>query len=108
MRTLKFILDGQKLKKDPSCDFTGLICGTMNYVKLSFDVSGDWNKCFIIVSFLDENDHEIDASELKNFECLVPNTTSSYKKYKIRLIGCDRTGNCKIISSMQEIRQKEK
>lgn len=29
MRTLKFIVEGQAIKQDPNCDFSGLIPGTV-------------------------------------------------------------------------------
>lgn len=42
MRTLKFIVDGQRLKKDPQCDFSGLVVGSKNYLECEFAFSKDW------------------------------------------------------------------
>ena len=41
MRTLKFIVDGQIIKKDTSCDFSGLVVGCKElYAEFSF--SPEW------------------------------------------------------------------
>lgn len=45
MRTLRFIIDGQSIKKDPSCDFSGLVPGTKGYLKAQFQFSDEWKKC---------------------------------------------------------------
>ncbi len=36
MRILKFIVNKQKIRPDPTCDFSGLIKGTSGYLKASF------------------------------------------------------------------------
>ena len=42
MRTLKFIVEGQHIEKDPSCDFSGLVAGTENYLQAEFAFSDEW------------------------------------------------------------------
>ena len=39
MRTLKFIVTGQNIEKDPICDFSG---GTENYLQAEFVFSAEW------------------------------------------------------------------
>ena len=39
MRTLKFIVEGQIIKQDPSCDFTNLVPGTEGYLRAEFSFS---------------------------------------------------------------------
>ena len=39
MRTLKFIVTGQHIEKDPICDFSG---GTENYLQAEFVFSDEW------------------------------------------------------------------
>ena len=39
MRTLKFIVTGQHIEKDPTCDFSG---GTENYLQAEFVFSDEW------------------------------------------------------------------
>lgn len=43
MRTLKFIVNAQKLEKDPSCDFSGIVSGTKGYLEAEFSVSKEWS-----------------------------------------------------------------
>ena len=43
MRTLKFIINGQIIEKDPSCDFSGLVAGTENYLQAEFAFSDEWD-----------------------------------------------------------------
>ena len=42
MRTLKFIVTGQHIEKDPICDFSGLVPGTENYLQAEFVFSDEW------------------------------------------------------------------
>lgn len=42
MRTLKFIVTGQHIEKDPACDFSGLVAGTENYLQAEFAFSDEW------------------------------------------------------------------
>lgn len=42
MKTLKFIVTDQSLKKDPTCDFSDWGSGDDNYVKAEFSFSPDW------------------------------------------------------------------
>ena len=42
MRTLKFIVAGQRIEKDQACDFSGLVSGTENYLQAEFVFSDEW------------------------------------------------------------------
>ena len=43
MRTLRFIVDNEIIKQDPSCDFTGLFPGKNPNIKAEFVFSDEWN-----------------------------------------------------------------
>lgn len=43
MRVLKFIVEGQIIKKDSSCNFDNLVAGTKNYLYASFAFTDEWN-----------------------------------------------------------------
>ena len=45
MRTLCFIVDGQKLACDPACDFSGLVSNSRGYLRAKFRFSADWKGC---------------------------------------------------------------
>lgn len=51
MRTLKFIITGQKITKDPDCDFTGIVAGTQGYLRAEFSVSEEWAGCRMAAIF---------------------------------------------------------
>lgn len=51
MRFLRFIVDGQRLAKDPACDFTGIVAGTRGYLHASFWFSAEWAGCKKIAVF---------------------------------------------------------
>ena len=43
MRTLRFIVDGQTVKQDPTCDFSGLFLNKDSSVCAEFIFSSEWN-----------------------------------------------------------------
>lgn len=42
MRTLKFDVDGQLIRKDENCDFTGIVSNTKGYYEAGFSFSREW------------------------------------------------------------------
>lgn len=42
MRILDFIVSGQKITRDPKCDFSGIASGSRGYLKARFRFSADW------------------------------------------------------------------
>ena len=55
MRTLKFIVEGQIIRPDPSCDFSGLVPGSEGYLRAEFSFSKDWVNTIKVVSFSRHN-----------------------------------------------------
>lgn len=51
MRVLEFIADGQTLKKDPRCDFAGIVAGSRGYLRACFSFSKDWSGCKKVAVF---------------------------------------------------------
>lgn len=51
MRTLRFIVKGQKITKAPGCDFSGLVRGSRGYLKAAFEFDAAWNGCKKAASF---------------------------------------------------------
>lgn len=56
MRTLRFIVEELRLKKDPECDFTGLVSGTRGYYKARFAFSREWKGLKKVVIFSTRDD----------------------------------------------------
>jgi hypothetical protein len=51
MRTLKFIVHGQKIKRDPQCDFSGIVLGTSGYLNAHFIFDSAWAGAVKAASF---------------------------------------------------------
>lgn len=43
MRELKFYVNGQRIKKDNTCDFSGIVAGTKGYLEAVFCFGSDWS-----------------------------------------------------------------
>lgn len=56
MRTLKFIAKAQQLKKDVSCDFSGLVKGSKGYLQAEFSFSEDYAGCGKIAVFRNQGE----------------------------------------------------
>ena len=52
MRILKFVVENQKIKQDPSCDFSGLVAGTEGYLKAEFVFSKEWDMLHFAICLL--------------------------------------------------------
>ena len=51
MRTLRFTVDGQTIRKNPDCDFSGLVAGSVGYLRANFKFSKEWFGCTKAASF---------------------------------------------------------
>lgn len=88
MRTLKFIVDQQIVKKDPSCDFSGLIVGTVGYLKAQFVFSKEWNNCVKVVGFYSANGEEYPPQALdETGSCYIPEKALKKQVFKLQVFG---------------------
>lgn len=88
MRTLKFIIDGQIIKKDPNCDFSGLVPGTEGYLNARFSFSPEWNGCAKVAAFYSNFGREHGAMVLEDgVSCKIPATALAKKTFYIRVFG---------------------
>ena len=71
MRILKFIVNKQKIRPDPNCDFSGLVKGT----------SGFWRM-----------DHEYPVL-VQNGQCEIPPEALSWDYFSLSLMGMKDNGN---------------
>lgn len=88
MRTLKFIVDGQTIKQDPDCDFSGLIPGSKGFVKATFTFSQEWTNATKVAAFFSLLGREYEPQVLSatNY-CIVPTEALAKKNFKIQMIG---------------------
>lgn len=88
MRTLKFIVDRQIIKKDPSCDFSGLIMGTKGYLRAQFSFSNEWNNCAKVVGFYSNSGVEYKPQVLDSEGCcMIPDEALKKQSFNIKLFG---------------------
>lgn len=87
MRTLRFIVDQQIIKKDPSCNFDNIVPGTSGYLKAEFVFSSEWDKTIKVAAFY-RNGHECSPMILKDGRsCLIPEEALKGRQLGIKLLG---------------------
>lgn len=85
MRTLKFNVNDQILKKDDFCDFSNLVAGTEGYLEASFIFSNNWNGCKKAAVFLSSGkDYPIPIIDNK---CDIPKEALKDYYFKMYIVG---------------------
>lgn len=103
MRTLKFIVDRQIIRKDPDCDFDNIVPGTVGYLKAEFSFSSEWDNAIKVVAFY-RNGKECPPRVLKNGRsCIIPEEALTSRKFAISLVG--KTKKEKLTTNKIEILQ---
>lgn len=93
MRTLSFIVDGQILKPDPDCDFSGLVPGSEQFLKAKFTFSPEWKNCTKVIAFFSRLGNEYPPCLLKDgVSCTIPAEAVNAKYFKIKAIGRRKDG----------------
>ena len=93
MRVLRFIVDGEKIYQDPSCDFGGLFPGRNYDVQAEFTFSHDWDNKTKVAAFWSIRGAEYEPQEIKNDNtCKIPSEALDRAAFKIQVLGKkDRT-----------------
>lgn len=88
MRTLKFIVNDQIIKKDPKCDFSNLIPGSEGHLKAEFSFSSEWDGCVKVASFWGSFGKEYPPQVLeKGRMCIIPKEALAKRSFKIQVVG---------------------
>ena len=88
MRTLRFIVDGQTVKQDPTCDFSGLFLNKDSDVCAEFIFSSEWNDKIKVAAFWSILDKEYEPQALDNKNaCIIPVEAFSRASFKIQVLG---------------------
>lgn len=88
MRSLKFIVEGQTIKPDPRCDFSGLVPGTAGYLKAEFSFSKEWTSTPKVVAFYSRLGNEYPPQALKDGRtCLIPAEALQKRVFKVQVLG---------------------
>lgn len=88
MRILEFSVAKQRLTKKSSCDFDGLVAGSVGYLCAKFYFSKDeWNKCADKIArfWIDETEY---AKRLdKDNSCIIPPEVLTGKRFGVSVLG---------------------
>lgn len=87
MRELKFIITGQSIQMDPSCDFSCLASGTKGYLKAVFTFNEEWRGCAKIAEFRKYASSEPSSERLVNDACMIPEQALTGDKFYVSVIG---------------------
>ena len=105
LRTLKFIVEGQVIKPDPSCDFNGLVPGSEQYLVAEFSFSKDWNDYKKVAAFYSVMGKEYEPKVLSGgTTCLIPSEALTKRCFKIKIIG--KKGGAKMATNKVTVCQK--
>ena len=85
MRNLDFIVDGQKLARDPLCDFTGIAAGSKGYLFARFRFSKEWSGCKKAAVFTCKGKDY--AVGLKDNMCEIPAEALTGSAVQVRVVG---------------------
>ena len=101
MRTLRFVVDAQKISPNPSCDFSCIVPGTAGYLKVHFSFSAEWSGMVKVAEFRKYLCDEPVSVPIINGECAVPDTVTGGKAWYVKIIGKRGdvilpTCNCKV------------
>ena len=102
-RILKFIINGQNIQPDPSCDFSGIVAGTKGYLCAEFQFTPEWNGCKKAALFSSlGNEH---AVPIANGKCNIPEKALTWNKFSVKVVG-ERDGY-RITTGKVEVLQDE-
>ena len=87
MRTLEFIVDKQRIRKNSECDFSGIVAGSENYLEAKFYFSPDWDECSKKVASFWNGDEEHAAFLNENNACVIPHEALTSDKFSVSVIG---------------------
>ena len=88
MRTLKFIVDGQTIKPDPSCNVSGLFKCKNSNVCAEFSFSSEWNGMTKVAAFWSMLDEEYQPQVItENKTCVIPSEAFTRAAFKIQALG---------------------
>lgn len=86
MRELRFQADGQRLKKQTDCDFSGLVAGSEGYLRAKFTFSSEWTGCKKAASFW-ANNQEYAVLLESDDSCIIPAAALTGEMFQVSVTG---------------------
>lgn len=88
MKILRFIVENQIIKKDPSCDFSNLVPGTKGYMVAEFSFSDEWDGMTKVVGFYSPLGREYPPRVLADGKtCVIPFEALEKRIFKVQVVG---------------------
>lgn len=88
MKKLNFLVNQQTIEQDPSCDFSGIVQGTSNYLFAEFIFSSEWDGFVKVAEFrIGMNKSTTTPVPIKNGKCMVPSEVTSGRTWSVRIVG---------------------
>ena len=88
MKTLRFIVENQILKLDPTCDCSDLVPGTKGYLNAEFSFSKEWDDMAKVVGFYSPLGREYSPRVLTDGRtCIIPFEALEKRVFKVQVIG---------------------
>lgn len=87
MRTLKFIVNGQAIKRDPECDFEGLTPDSSGHLRAEFSFSREWDGLVKVATFRSGNKDYEPQPLVDGCSCMIPAAVLKRPIFHIRVIG---------------------
>ena len=101
MRTLSFIVAGQKLERDPACDFSGIVSNSQGYLYAKFRFSPDWKLCKKVAIFTGTGKECF--APLKGDLCEIPAQALTGNTVQVCVVG--QRDNIRIPTNVLEFKQ---
>lgn len=103
MRTLEFTVDCQKVRKKSDCDFSGIVAGSVGFLRAKFYFSQEWSDCKKAASFwVESQEHSVILDE--NDSCTIPAEALSTERFEVSVTGAKR--GYKITTNKTKVRQE--
>ena len=84
-RALSFVVEGQKIKRDDNCDFSGLVAGTKNFYEAKFMFDSSWEDYKKIVVFRAKD--VLKYVPLTTDSCMIPDEIVEALIYYVSVVG---------------------
>ena len=101
METLRFIVKGQRMKKDQASPFNRMVAGSSNFYVAEFVFDSAWKEyvcaaCFTV-------GEEVNAVLIRNGMAIIPDEVLKYKTFGVSVLG--EKGNSRLITNEVKVRQ---
>lgn len=86
MRILEFDVNAQNLSKTSGCDFSGLVCGSVNFLACKFNFDSNWNGYEKVVEFTTKGETKFYKLDETNMAA-IPSVITANPFFKVSIHG---------------------